>query len=83
MTEVKIYTTKICPYCVVAKKILESQGIAYQEIDLTGDQKSIEQLKAKTGMQTVPQIFINGELIGGCNELQKLNATGELAKKLS
>lgn len=83
MAEVKIYTTKICPYCVAAKKLLESKGVEYQEIDLTGDEKSLQELKAQTGMQTVPQIFINGELIGGCDELHKLNATGELDKKLS
>lgn len=83
MADVVIYTTKMCPYCVAAKELFRNKEIAYQEIDLTDDPEELKKLKTKTGMRTVPQIFINGIFIGGCEELYKLNNNGKLDSLLA
>ncbi len=71
-----------CPYCVAAKSLCVSKGFDYEEIDLTNDPDALAEIKEKTGMLTVPQIFIGEEFIGGYAELKKLNDAGELHKKL-
>ena len=83
MTEVKIYTTSYCPYCKRAKQLLDSKDVKYEEIDVEHDQKLFEELQKKTHMMTVPQIFINGKLIGGCDDLHALESKGELDRLLS
>ena len=83
MTKVKIYLTTFCPYCVAAKELLETLSIDFEEVNLTGKQQELAELKASTGMNTVPQVFIGEELIGGYTELAALQQTGELEKKLS
>jgi glutaredoxin 3 len=84
MTEVIIYTTLGCPYCVRAKALLDRLGASYQEIDVSSDpilrQKMVERAG---GRMTVPQIFINGALIGGCDDLYTLHKIGELEKLLA
>ncbi|MEW6624309.1 MAG: glutaredoxin 3 [Bacillota bacterium] len=82
MADIKIYTTRNCPYCVAAMSFLDSKGLAFKEIDLTNDPDQMEKLKERTGWLTVPQIFIDDELIGGYTDLRKLESTGELEKKL-
>ena len=79
MAKVEVYTTNYCPYCMRAKALLKSKGVYFEEIDVTGD----PELRAKMvelagGRQTVPEIFINGEIIGGCDELYALERSGEL-----
>lgn len=84
MAHVEIYTTKVCPYCVRAKALLKSKGQDYTEHDLTGNDEARDVLLAKTnGQRTVPQIFINGQHIGGCDNLYALDQKGELDKLLS
>jgi glutaredoxin 3 len=83
MTHVKIYTTRACPYCVAAKRLLTARGVAYDEIDVTGDDAQRARLVQVTGRRTVPQIFIGGEAIGGYDDLAALDREGELARKLS
>jgi glutaredoxin 3 len=81
--EVKVYTTKICPYCISAKSLLSKRGIPYEEVDVSGDAAKRDWLvKASGGRKTVPQIFINGESIGGSDELHALDRAGELMKKV-
>lgn len=72
MTEVIIYTKSTgCPYCVTAKKLLEREGLAYQEIKIDEDpEKRDEMIQRSGGRRTVPQIFINGEHRGGSDDLQ-------------
>lgn len=82
MQKVKVYTTSYCPFCDAAKELLKRKSIPFEEIDVTDDDKKLE-LKKKTGWRTVPQIFIGEELIGGYQELQALEATGELEKKIN
>lgn len=78
MATVTIYTTKICPYCVRAKMLLQRKGAAYEEIDVSHDHAQRMDLMARTGQRTVPQIFINGQHIGGCDDLYALDRQGAL-----
>lgn len=78
MAKVVIYSSEHCPYCVQAKKLLDQKGVAYQEIRVDLDPQKKDEMIAKTGRRTVPQIFINDQAIGGCDDLMALNA----AKKL-
>lgn len=78
MAKVVIYTTKICPYCVRAKMLLQRKGVAFEEIDVSYDHTLRQQLVARTGQRTVPQIFINEQSIGGCDELYALDRAGQL-----
>lgn len=82
MKAVKVYTTDYCPYCLRAKKLLTSKNVPFEEINLDGKWDELKALKSKTGLQTVPQIFIDGELIGGYTELAALDETGELDQRL-
>lgn len=84
MANVEIYTTKVCPYCVRAKNLLNAKDVDFVEHDLTGkDEEREALLKRSNGMRTVPQIFINGQHIGGCDNLYELEEKGELDKLLS
>jgi len=83
MAKVKIYTWTVCPYCVRAKRLLSEKNIEFEEINLDGDDKAFEALKKKSGMRTVPQIFINEKLVGGFQELSAINESGELNKLLN
>jgi glutaredoxin 3 len=80
--EVTIYTTRVCPYCVAAKRLLGERGIAYQEVDVTRDDAKRAWLVESTGRRTVPQIFIAGDPIGGFDDLAALDRSGELEKKM-
>ena len=80
--EVVMYTTRVCGYCVAAKRLLASRKVAYTEIDVTGDQAKRAWLVEATGQRTVPQIFIAGESIGGYEELADLDRDGQLAERL-
>ena len=73
-----VYTTQICGYCRAAKQLLQARGIAYTEVDLTDDHAQRSALVEKTGWRTVPLIEIDGELIGGFNELRSLDKQGGL-----
>ncbi len=77
---VKIYSKKFCPYCTRAKQFFAEKGIAFEEIDLSDDIEQLEALKKQTRHRTVPQIFINGEFIGGYTEL--IDAVNSGALKL-
>lgn len=83
MKPVRVYSTLICPYCVRAKMLLKDRGIAYEEVDVTGDHDKRMWLVKTTGRRTVPQIFIGEEAIGGFDELRALDVSGELTKKLA
>ena len=83
MADVVIYTTRVCPYCVRAKQLLTRKNVVYKEIDLSTDSEQRQAFIARTRMRTVPQIFINDEFIGGCDELYALERKGELDAKLA
>ena len=79
MTKVEIYIRQACPYCVMAKKLLASKGQDWEEISLDEEpDRADEMLERAGGRMTVPEIFINNELIGGYDDLAALEAAGEL-----
>jgi glutaredoxin 3 len=72
--KVEIYTSSLCGYCSAAKRLLQSKGIAFDEIDVTFDSDTRALMTERTGGKTsVPQIFVNGVGIGGCDDLYALN----------
>ncbi|MBE8221335.1 MAG: glutaredoxin 3 [Bdellovibrionales bacterium] len=78
-----LYSTDYCPFCIRAKKLLASKNLEFKEINLSSNMDELVKLKQKTGMQTVPQIFINDKLIGGFQELSSLEQNGDLDKLLN
>ena len=78
MTQVQVYTTPFCSYCVRAKRLLTSKGVVYEEIDVTRDYAKRAWLVQATGQRTVPQIFIDGQSHGGYDELAALDRRGAL-----
>lgn len=78
MADVIVYTTRICPYCVRAKQLLDRKGVAYREIDVSDDHEARMTLVTRTGQRTVPQIFINDQPVGGCDDLYALERAGRL-----
>lgn len=83
MAKVEIYTTMMCPFCYRALKLLKAKGIDFTEIDVTFDpDRRREMMELADGRRSVPQIFINGEAIGGSDELADLEASGRLDAKL-
>lgn len=77
-----MYTWTVCPYCVRAKRLLNEKGAEVEEINLDGKDEELKALRARTGMRTVPQIFIDDEFIGGFQELAGLESAGKLDQKL-
>lgn len=78
MAEVVIYTTKVCPYCHAAKALFDKKKVAYEEIDVSGDDAKRAWLVDATGQRTVPQIFIDGKSYGGFSDVSALEQRGEL-----
>jgi glutaredoxin 3 len=79
MAKVEVYSTTYCPYCVRAKQLLDAKDVDYTEIDVTGDDAARVALVEKSGgRRTVPQIFINGQSIGGYDDLRALEESGKL-----
>lgn len=78
MPNITIYTTRICPYCIMAKRLLDRKGVAYTEINVDEKPGLREEMMAKTQRRTVPQIYIGELHVGGFDELYAL----EQQKKL-
>jgi len=78
MAKVEIYTTPFCGYCARAKNLLDDKGVPYDEMDVMMDDKKRNEMRARAKRTTVPQIFINGQHIGGSDELSELDAAGKL-----
>ncbi len=83
MAQVTIFTTQVCPFCVRAKKLLDHKGVAYDEVDVTRDAALRDKMIADSGRRTVPQIFIDGRPVGGYQELQELEDSGQLDRILA
>lgn len=78
MPKITIYTTPICPYCVRAKHLLKKKGADYEEIDVFMDRDKRDEMEARSGRYTVPQIFIGEQHVGGCDDLYALDRQGGL-----
>lgn len=79
MANIKIYTSMWCPYCTMAKRLLQEKGAEFEEIDVTMNAPARAAMTELAGGRTsVPQIFINDTHIGGCDDLHALDAAGGL-----
>ncbi|NQW54509.1 MAG: glutaredoxin 3 [Rhodospirillales bacterium] len=78
MAKIEIYTTPFCGYCARAKSLLDQKGAAYEETDVMMDDKKRTEMRARANRTSVPQIFINGQHIGGSDELAALERAGKL-----
>jgi glutaredoxin 3 len=76
--KVILYGTDWCGYCARARHLLEAKGVAYEDIDVDLVPGARAEMQQKSGRSSVPQIFINGEPIGGCDELHGLEESGRL-----
>ena len=84
MAKVQIYTTAYCPFCVRAKTLLRARGVEFEEIDVTNDDELREKMvELAGGRRTVPEIFINGKIVGGYDELRALDEAGLLQSMLA
>ena len=84
MKPVKMYTTAVCPYCIRAKQILKSKGVAQiEEIRIDMEPEERAKMMEITGRRTVPQIFIGDTHVGGCDDLIALDQRGGLTPLLS
>ena len=81
--KIEIYTTLFCPFCIRAKQLLDSKGVMYYETDVTTRLSLRKTMTERAGGRTsVPQIFIDGQHIGGCNDLLALERSGQLDRLL-
>jgi len=86
MKKITVYTKDYCPYCDSAKRLLDELGAKYEEIDITQTPGVMEELVKKSGMMTVPQIFVADEsgekCLGGSDEIHQLHQEGQLTAAL-
>jgi glutaredoxin 3 len=81
MAKIEIYTWDTCPFCIRAKALLDQKDVDYTEYMIKGDDDARDKMAARAnGRRTVPQIFINDQWIGGCDDMQLLEAEGKLDK---
>lgn len=79
MATIELYSSDRCPYCVKAKALFDRKGVEYTEINVTDDDEARKALVEKAnGLRTVPQIFIDGKHVGGCDDVYELDRKGEL-----
>ena len=79
MIKVEVYSGDFCPYCVRAKALLEKKGVSYSEYNVQRDaDRRVEMLQRSNGGRTIPQVFIGGRHVGGCDDLYALERRGEL-----
>ncbi len=80
---ITLYVTGWCPYCQRAKGLLAQKGLVFNEIDVDDDPELRQEMIARSGRRTVPQIFIGESHVGGCDDLLALEASGDLDQLLS
>lgn len=76
--EILMYSTSWCPYCERARALLGAKGVAYTDIDIDKQPERRDEMIARTGRRTVPQIYIGERHVGGCDDLHELERTGAL-----
>jgi glutaredoxin 3 len=83
MPRIEVYTSMLCGYCYRAKKLLESKGVAFEEIDVMMQPGRRAEMTTRSGGRTsVPQIFVDGQHIGNCDEIYALEEAGKLTPLL-
>lgn len=83
MVNVVMYGTQSCPYCVAARRLLANKGVEYEDIRVDMHPERRAEMQRKGGGHTVPQLWINGQHIGGCDDLYALDRQGELDRLLA
>lgn len=78
VSKISLYTIAGCGFCVHARRLLESKNASFEEFDLSSDYGARGDLIARTGHRTFPQVFVNEEFLGGCDELMALDRAGRL-----
>lgn len=78
MAKVEVYSSALCPYCVRARQLLDRKGVSYQVIEVDREPGELTRMIQRSKRRTVPQIFINGQHVGGCDELYALDREGGL-----
>lgn len=78
MPPVTVYSTRICPYCMMAKRLLTAKGVRYQEVMIDSDDARRVEMMERSGRRTVPQIFIGERHVGGFDDLAALDRSGQL-----
>ena len=78
MHPVTVYTTQYCPYCIRAKHLLRNKAVAYKEISVDGNPALRQEMVARSGRYTVPQIWVGETHVGGCDDLMLLEYQGRL-----
>ena len=81
--EVRIYVTSWCPYCIAAKRLLRQKDVAFTEVDVDGREDLRSWLVSASGQRTVPQVFVNGQPLGGFSDVEDLDQEGKLDKLLA
>ena len=82
-TKVTVYSGRLCPYCNAAKRLLDSKGVAYNEINVDEDPALRTEMEARSQRQSIPQIFIGDTHVGGFDDLAELNREGKLDDMLA
>ncbi|MDY7022768.1 MAG: glutaredoxin 3 [Cyanobacteriota bacterium] len=81
---VEIYTWSTCPFCIRAKSLLDKKGVEFTEYVIDGDEEARSQMAERSnGRRSLPQIFINDQHIGGCDDMYALEAQGKLDPMLA
>lgn len=84
MSEIEVYSTAVCPYCVAAKNLLQARGLAYKEMRIDADPVARKaMLERAPAARTVPQIFVNGVHVGGFDQLAEADRSGRLDELLA
>lgn len=83
VSDVLVYTTENCPFCIRAKALLDARGVTYREVNLERDPDGRAELVRKTGMMTFPQVLIDDVLVGGFQETLAADRSGRLAELLA
>ena len=83
MKDIEIYTTPSCGFCHAAKRLLSTKGATFREISVAGDPALRQEMMTRSGRYTVPQIFIAGVHVGGCDDLYALERSGKLDPMLA
>ncbi|MDB5987369.1 MAG: grxC [Nevskia sp.] len=83
MSPVLVYSTRICPYCMMAKRLLQSKGVQYDEVLVDVDSQRRDEMMQRSGRRTVPQIFVGATHVGGYEDLAALDRAGKLEPLLN
>ena len=78
MPRVLMYSTRFCPFCMMARRLLDAKGVKYEEIPVDGDAQKRREMQAVCGRHTVPQVFIGEHHVGGYDELSAADQAGKL-----